>query len=71
MLAKDAEVQQHVALEPVADEEAEAARGVEPFHTAGDRQHLGRAEGFVDVHVIRVEVTVQPVLQFACVTLPY
>ena len=50
MLAKHAEVEQHVALELVADEEAEAARRVEPFHAAGDRRHLGRRKGFVRVH---------------------
>ena len=38
VLAKDAEVEQHVALEPIADEEPESPRGVEPFHPAGDRQ---------------------------------
>ncbi len=42
MLAKHAEVHQHVAFELVADEEAEAARGVEPFHPAGDRQAAPR-----------------------------
>ena len=34
MLAKHAEMQQDVAVELVADDEAEAARGVEPFHPA-------------------------------------
>ena len=46
MLAKHAEVQQHVALESVADEEAEATRRVEPFHPARIGGKSGR--GSVD-----------------------
>ena len=41
MLAKHAEMEQHVAVDLVADQEAEAARRVEPFHAAGDRRQLG------------------------------
>jgi len=54
MLAKDAEVQQHVAFEPVAHEEAEAASGVEPLHTAGDRRQLrGRGRIIISRHGLR------------------
>ena len=42
MLAKHAEMEQHVAVDVVADQEAEAARRVEPFHPAGNRRQLGR-----------------------------
>ena len=41
MLAKHAEVQQHVTVDLVADDEAEPARRVEPFHPACDRPQLG------------------------------
>ena len=44
MLAKHAEMEQHVALDLVADEEAEAARRVEPFHPAGDRRGSSGAD---------------------------
>ena len=42
VFAKDAEVQQHIALEAITNEETESPRGVEPFHPSGDRLHFGR-----------------------------
>ena len=41
VLAKHAEVQQHVAVDLVADDKAEATRRVEPFHPARDRPQFG------------------------------
>ena len=41
MLAKHAEVQQHVAVDLVADDKPKAARRVEPFHPARNRPQLG------------------------------
>ena len=50
VLAQHAEVQQHVAFDLLADEEAEAARRIEPFYAAGDRLHLGRTRAVVRLH---------------------
>jgi hypothetical protein len=49
MLLEDAEMDEDVALGLVADEEAEAAGGVEPFHRAGelDQRLVFGARGFV------------------------
>ena len=38
MFAKHAEMQEHVAVDVVADDESEPAGRVEPFHPAGDRR---------------------------------
>jgi len=40
MLSKDAEMNQDVAVDRVADDEAEAPRRVEPFHSADNGLHL-------------------------------
>ena len=47
MLAKHAEVEKHVPLHILADDKAEAASRVEPFHPAGDRWQLSW-RGFLD-----------------------
>ena len=49
VLAKHAEVQQHVAIDIVADQETEPARRIEPFHTARDRRQL-RLRGIIAGH---------------------
>jgi len=40
MLLQDAEVDQDIAVRLVADDEAEAAGRVEPFHRAGEMQQI-------------------------------
>src|SRR5206468_8645391 len=40
VVAKHAEVQENVAFDVVADQEAEPAGRVEPLHATGDRRHL-------------------------------
>ena len=41
VLTQDAEVKKDVALDIVADEEAEAAGRIEPFYSSGDRRQFG------------------------------
>ena len=63
MLAQHAEMEQDVAVELVADEEAEAARRVEPFHPAGDRRQLGRGSDSSE----SISIRASPVGQLALV----
>ena len=40
MLAKHREMQKHVAVELIADQKTEPARGIEPFDAAANRRKL-------------------------------